>query len=459
MRKHIGRSRERGQVLAGVILMIMLLLIIVPAMVQWVQIESKASVKNSKSTTAFNLAEAAAERGMWKLKSSTTTFANAQNAVTISGYDLNTTYTDVSGGTYRIGFTSGVYNSESVVIVQGEGRDANKKEIRALQAIYQNQTIPAAIVANGNLTESSSAGAEVFWGPIMATGNINMTGSPPHFPRKFSKQTVLPYDTNGITPPNTDNVEWWSDYDVPELPVFDFAALRSSAAATNTLNCNGTLNGNGGQTPGGADMITMHYGPQGLLPCGSACVNCVVGNIFQDNRYNSNDVWYWDGNVVMNNPGVKGTVIVRGNLLTNNGDWYGPFGPLNATLNLPVPPTAWMEYMKCDTSAVNQYPADNGLSKSLANYVLGNCGASCEDPTAGVGSGSDVGFYGFVYVGGNINVQGDADVYGGIWVVGNWNAAGNNLVLFNEKLQVPTLNVVLVRLSWKEATPRTTAWN
>ena len=455
-KKITGRLGERGQVLAGVILLMMILLIMVPALVQWVQIDAKASVGNQRTTTAFNLAEAAVERGMWKLKSSTTTFSGVQNGGALAGYNFDTTYTDVAGGTYRINFSSGVFNSEAVVTVWGEGRDTSKKVTRSIQAIYQNQTIPAAVISNGNLTSDTANGAQVNWGPMMSMGTMNITGPTVHYPRKFSKQVVLPYDVNGLTPPNTDNVEWWSDYDVPELPVFDFAALRSSASLTNTLNCNGTLNGNGGQVPASGDQVTLHDGPQGLIPCGSACVNCVVGNIFQDNRYNDNDVWYWDGNVVMNNPGIKGTVIVRGNLLTNNGDWYGPFGPLKSTLNLPVPPNAWMEYMKCDTTSKNEYPADNGLNNSLANYVLGSCGTACEG--GGLGSGSDVGFYGFVYVGGDINVQGDADVYGAVWVVGNWNAAGNNLLLFNEKLQVPVLNVVLVRLSWKEVHQSGAAW-
>ena len=54
----VVRRGERGQVLAGVIMLMMLLLIMVPAMVQWVQIESKASIKDQKSTLAFNLASA-----------------------------------------------------------------------------------------------------------------------------------------------------------------------------------------------------------------------------------------------------------------------------------------------------------------------------------------------------------------------------------------------------------------
>ena len=58
-----ARSR-RGQVLAGVVLIVMVLLIIVPAMVMWVREESRSSVKDRKSTVAFNLAEAGTDRAI-----------------------------------------------------------------------------------------------------------------------------------------------------------------------------------------------------------------------------------------------------------------------------------------------------------------------------------------------------------------------------------------------------------
>jgi Tfp pilus assembly protein PilX len=340
-REILARARQSGQVLAGVILLVMVLLIMVPAMVQWVQIETKSAVRDQKKTTAFNLAEAAVERGMWKLKSSTSTFATAQAGTAIAGYNFDVTYTDIPGGSYRISMTSSVYNGAAVMLVWGEGRDNNRSEMRAVKAIYQNLSIPGAIISAGNLIDTG--GSAVHWGPIMAMGTLTETGTVPNYPRLLSKQTALPMDTNGLTPPNTDNVQWWSGYDVPELPMFDFTALRSSAAATNTLNCNGS-------TTGAAN-----------IPCGSACINCVVKNMYKDPRYNSNYVWYWDNNVVINDPGTNGTFIIRGNMLTNGGDYYGSYGAVTS-VNMHVPTSGCFRARNSPSRADSRYPRDIGWS-------------------------------------------------------------------------------------------------
>jgi len=428
--------RRKGQVLVGVILVMLMMMIIVPAMVVWVQQESRISVKDKRSTVAFNLAEAAVERGMWKLKSSTSSWIAAQEGQQISGYHFDTTYTDVSGGSYRINFSSLALNGLIDVMVWGEGRDDARKETRSIQAVFQN-TIPGAIIAGGTLQEKGTA--IVHWGPVLALDDITMSGNAlnRHYPRALSKQVVHPYDTNGLTPPNTDNLEWWSDYNVPELPIFDFAALRSSASATNTLNCNGKYNS------------SIHQ-----VPCGSSCTNCNVLNMYRDNRYDDGDVWYWDNNVILNGTGINGTVIVRGNLTVTNEDWYGSDGPLGHSVNMHVPATAWMEYQKIDTSSKNQYPADKGYQSSNSTYILGSCGSTCE----GSASGSDLGFYGFLYVGGDANFAGAADIYGATWVVGDWYAAGDNIIFYNDTLSLPTINVSLQRESWQEVSPSSQAW-
>ena len=433
----------------------------VPAMVSWVQMEARTGVKNKKSTIAFNLAEAGVERGMWKLKSSTSTWAQASAGTPISGYHFDTTYTDVAGGTYRISFSSGVTDGNSTVLVWAEGRDDQKKETRSIQAVFENETIPGAIISGGTLKQAGTA--IVHWGPVMAQNTITVSGNSltSHYPRKLSKQAVVSspagqYDTTWPFPPNTDNVEWWAAYDVPELPDFDFAALRSSAAATmylgvahNTVNCNGTIGEYANQEK-----------VNGIMTCSSAspswCTNCVAKNLYSDNRYNDNDVWYWDTNAIINQPGVNGTVIVRGNLLVNGEDFYGHDGPNHNPLNMHVPVNAWMEYQH-STLAGNHEPAlTAGATSNNSTYILGNCGDTCE----GSASGCDVAFMGFVYVGGDVNMQGAGDVYGAVWVVGNWYASGNNLVFYNNNLNgLPTLNVVLVRTSWQEVGPNAAPWH
>jgi len=235
-------TNRKGFLLVGVMIIFLLLLLIVPVMVKFVQYDTKISVKDQKSTIAFSLAEAAVDRGYWKVKNSTTTFAQVMTGGTLPGYHFDTAYTEISGGSYRINITSGPLADQ--ITVYGEGRDSFKKEFRAIKAVYNNSSVPGAILSGGKLT--ADAGSTVHWGPIMAKGDITVSTGTDHsgnnlrtyYPRKLSQGTVRPLDPTGDTnPPNTDNLEWWSNYNVPELPVFDLTAMRSSAAATGTLDC------------------------------------------------------------------------------------------------------------------------------------------------------------------------------------------------------------------------------
>lgn len=439
MRHHPRRfappTGRRGQVLAGVVMLMLVLLIIVPAMVAWVQQDNRSSVKDRKSTNAFNIAEAGLDRAYWKLKSSTSTWANARAGISLAGYAFDEAYTDVSGGVYRISITSGPLADQVTVI--SEGRDLQGKEKRALQALFTNMTIPGAIISGAGINSSGSSISH--WGPILAMNDITLSGTAAlrYYPRKLSKQAVVgtvgnPRDTNGVTPPNTDNLEWWSNYEVPELPVFDFAALRSSAAASGTLNCAGNVTG-------------THVNQ---LVCGSACVNCTVQNLYRDSRYDKGYVWYWDNNVsISGQSGIVGTVIVRGNMSTSGTDAYNP-------PPVPVPSSAWQEYRKIDTGASNQYPGDTGLGNNAATYNIGSCGITCE----GSASGSDLGYRGFVYIGGNINMTGDSDIYGAIWAQSGWSGGGNAMVFYDDTLVLPQLNVTLSRQSWQEVAPRPGVW-
>lgn len=231
-------KNRKGFLLVGVLFAFLFLLIVVPVMVKWIQSDTKISVKDQKASMAFSLAEAAIDRGYWKVKGSTATFDQITNGTVIGGYNFDSTYTDIYGGTYRIKIASGP--SLGQVTIYGEGRDLGKNETRALQAIFTNTSVPGAILAGGNMTQTS--GSIIHWGPIMAQGNITVATGSPHYPRKLAMQTVKPLDSTGDTnPPNTDSLEWWSNYNVPELPVFDFETMKASAAATGTLDCQGGL--------------------------------------------------------------------------------------------------------------------------------------------------------------------------------------------------------------------------
>jgi hypothetical protein len=456
-------KRNSGQVLVIALAVLLFLLIAIPQMVGWIQDEARWSVKEQKSTMAFNLAEAGLDRGVWKLKSTTSTWSAALANVPVSGYGFDTTYRDVEGGTYRIRFVSGP--SANQVTVLAEGRDDATQEVRALQAIYLNSSFPGGLMTGGVLTYHGAF--EVHWGPVLAHNNIVISGNAAteYFPRKLSRQVVLgtvgqPRDTNGINPPNTDNVEWWSDYVVPDLPILDFATLRSSAAANGTLNyyTTGGASGNGkcvgwaghGRCETGTNSWATHSGRP---------------HFFDSNHHplsKQNRIWYWDGDLILTGDmsagshrlGLYGTIIVRGNLTIDSGDGYSFAGT--------VPAEAWREYTRLkpatwDTNAVNQYPADNGLRTNRLTFDHGSESWTGGPPSAN----TDVGLRGFLYVGGNLIVNSIADVAGAVWVVGNVtnNSTGERVMVFYDNtLQVPMLNVVLSRQSWREVGPSSTAW-
>ena len=467
MKNERGRSaRQSGQILAGVVMVILLLMVVVPAMVRWVQNEAKLSVKDQQSTGAFNLAEAAIERGVWALKASTGSWARARDGEVTAGYDFDVTYRDIPGGSYRIRFSTA---SGGRVQIDGEGRDALNKETRAIRALYANRALPGPMLTSGIMTYSGAF--ECHWGPVMAQNNITISGNAAteYFPRKFSKQVVQgtagqPRDTNGLTAPNTDGVEWWSDYAVPALPTLDFATMRTSAAANGTLNYyNGWASSH---TLTGYSTPLANHGS--CCKAGSAAAHPAPhsDHFFDSNHHplsKANLIWYWDGNLTLtgNNGnchrmGLYGTLIIRGNLNIETGDCYAFTGP--------VPATAWMEYARIKTAQVdsataNQYPADNGYQQNRLTFSHGSETWTGGPPSAD----TDVGLRGFIYVGGNFTIVQNAksDFAGVIWVNGNvtnQNSGERSLVFYDSTLDVPVLNVILTRDSWQEVSPSAVAW-
>lgn len=520
-------KRKKGFLLVGVLFAFLFLMIVVPVMVKWVQNDTRLAVKDQKSSMAFSLAEAAVDRGYWKIKGSTSTFNQASIGGTILGYNFDAVYTDISGGKYRIKISSGP--GEDQITILGEGRDLQNKETRSIKAVYLNTTVPGAILSGGNLSADSAS--VVHWGPIMARGNMSFTGTIPDYPRKLARGTVFGRDPTGDTnPPNNDsNGDWQSAYNVPELPVFDFETLRSSAAATHTqdcqnvrtvtytpydiwtpnpLNCtyvqshvtktvansctsshsfkkgsNSCTSGTSGtcSVTSTALSTSTSYGPMqccddsgvygGPVTCayGTApCENCIVNDLY-DSPYRDKDyTWYWSHNVTWQGyTGTRGTIIVRDSMVissyptTDYDDRYCRGGtgasPGSTKCTVNVPPKAYLEYSKIDTSAGTadpDYPGDKGLRSNVATYAIGTMSGAMDAS----GSGGDLGIYGFLYVGGSLARYGAADIYGAAWVVGNISGEGNTMIFFNSKLKVPTLNVMLEKESWLETKPSTAAW-
>ena len=266
-------KNRKGFILVGVLFAFLFLMLVVPVMVKWIQNDTKISVKDQKASQAFSLAEAAVDRGYWKVKSSTNTFAQVSLGVPFSGYNYDAIYHDINGGSYRIKITSGPGVDQ--VTIYGEGRGLDGSETRAIQAVYTNTSVPGAILSAGTLNAAN--GSVVHWGPMMSKGDMTVTvlaTADTHFPRKLSMGVVHPFD-NSTDLPNTDSLEWWSNYNVPELPIFDFTTMKASAAATNTLDCKDGMRvctGTGCTDPGSnCACAANHWDGSGCVDSGSNC--------------------------------------------------------------------------------------------------------------------------------------------------------------------------------------------
>ncbi|HOW90435.1 MAG TPA: hypothetical protein PL037_09130, partial [Elusimicrobiales bacterium] len=372
---------------------------------------------------------------------------------------------------------------------------------------------------------------------------------------------------------------WWSNFNVLELPEFDFETMRASAAATGTLDCQDVLitsytytpslscTGCGCNDPGancscsgsgagrtctgsgcgscscsGAGAGKTCSGGGGCNDCGSncscsgsgaakvctgsgcnictcvasvttttvtstefrccssaylggpvtcnypagagrdgSCVNCTMADLYDKTALRDMDyTWFWDQNASWTGRnGIRGTIVVTDDFSISGGDYYCQHIPGGCVVK--VPPMAWQEYRKYDTTSANsEYPGDmpNRVSSNSATYTLGsNAGTSCSTtlPNDGglslitrgelwrvqcgsSGLGSDLGIYGFLYVGGDLYRGGDSDIYGSMWVEGDVGGADNTMVFYNSNLKLATLNVVLERNSWNEVQPSAAAW-
>lgn len=524
-------NNTKGNILPMVVAIMLLLMIIIPTIVEWSRQQTKTSIKIQGRTIATNLAEAGIERAVWKISTSTGTWDEILKGNPIPGYNFDVLYDDIEGGVYRIKFSSGP-DYKNVTIIS-EGKDTKTGDVRAIKAVYKNQVIPGAIISKGQVHLGNHF--YVHWGPVMGHGDIILEdgeNSKCFFPRKFSRNVVwsksnsYPRDTNGLNPPNQGE-DWWSDYPVPDLPILDFATLRSSASANcvTYLEYDRTVTQGGKQykvylwkkvytppyTPPsdwissttintlnvyGCSKLTTYKGPKWWEETWvrtsddsrttQALSSCNLGANEDHTKHFQNPwrhpaklarrVWYWDGDVTFTGStaadgcGIWGTVIIRGNWTNYCGDnlKYTDIGEENCK----VPSEAWREYEIIrkvgnttykDTSAKNEYPADDGLRKNRATFKFGaETWSEVGDLNPPSAANTDVGIVGFVYVGGDCDIEGPMDFYGALWIVGNVSRAAGvaemSTIFFDENLELPSLNVVLVRKMWQFIKPSDNPW-
>ncbi|MFA5138594.1 MAG: hypothetical protein WC728_05110 [Elusimicrobiota bacterium] len=413
-----------GQILVGVLILLLIMAVMVPFMVLLVQNEAKWTAKQDESTTSFHLAEAGVEKAYRSLTMSTGTwYALIEHGTPITRFGFDYVFNDVPGGAYAVSITSGPEEKQATVI--SIGSDTHKREIRTLKVIFEQNTMgDIAIQAMEGV--QVSGGVDVEWGGVVGQEYID-TGNRT-FPQ-FHSASGLNVD-NDPAPPNCDspNCCQWKAYDpdVPPDPGIDLTFYRTSA--THTSGCGGKdMSGDGGvadscyfDTAQSWSNFTYHGG----------------GTVFIEN------------NLTLKSPGVDviGTLVVTGNLSTTSGAW----GKGSATMK--VPRTAWKQYCnnwthyrgEFDAAAAATFPGINDSYKSDINLTYA--------PTPN----GKFSVQGFLYVGGDFSTSGGGGssfIYGNMFAQGGVSVAANSgvTVYYNKESAqgIHTTKLVITRKSWQ----------
>lgn len=222
MRKNSGNTLV---VFVGILLVAM---IFFPFVTQLLRTEAGRSVSHQQSTVAFQLAETAVAKGVAKLSESRKNWTDALSCVPIPrfrGWDSEA-FTDVSGGSYKVAFSTPTGIS-GVVLVTGKGRDAASREVRVIVAGYSrvDPDVPALILNQG--LSNVSPNIEVHWGSVKSYGDCyySLTRS---FPRLFSAGLTT-RDSNPALPNNNTVDNWSYQTDLGSPPFPDFGYYKDKA--------------------------------------------------------------------------------------------------------------------------------------------------------------------------------------------------------------------------------------
>lgn len=404
-------KNKRGQVLLAGIVLLLGLSVLIPVLIQFVQSESRQTVKSQKNTLAFHLAELGLERGYQQLILTTSTWVTVSSGGVITGFNFDSTYTDpISGGEYQIRLSSA---TGTAVYVTAVGRDAAKREIRAIKAMFSGSGNLTNVVYSGDQV-SVSGSSNVEWGPVMARNDIS--GANAH-PRYYSTGKVDPFDTApGL--PNTDNVQWWSYYaNVPQMPNIDLNYYKgqAQAAGATTAGCGGTF-----YKVGNIDF-------QGCIGAGPTFMT---------------GTWYMTGNGTFkaggSGNGIQGNVIMLGNLEMQGN------GGRTMSMNVPLPPEAWKEYGNdwayykgtWDPTAPATYAAAVAASYTASRVV----------------NITNILIDGLMYAGGNYQATGAGNAaYRGVVVCAAQPTFGANITLYyNPTVSYTSTTNVVQRSSWQD---------
>lgn len=423
-------KNRKGQVLIGVMALLVVLLLVIPSMVKYVRNEANWSVKQGQNTNAFQLAEAAVDRGYQKIAESTSTWNSIQNGDVQAGFNFDTVYSDLSGGSYAISISSGPNAGDATILTVG--RDKMLRETRALKVIYSKAVVDSAMYANGI---TASGGVVIEWGPMKSRGSITLTGaSDVEYPRKYAVGSITGWPTIS---PCTDGLENWAyncSPGVPPPPTINLNAYKAIAQATKCSTAN------------------PYKFPNGASPAGSCYWPADAS--FNGTTMTSSGTVYINGNLGINNGFLYGNLIVTGNLSfngTGGGAYTIPTAGAPAPFTGGIPATAWKEYQKLDTAAADEYYGDNGLQTVNATFVFQSGGAT---PAKHLGIKVNPHVRGFTYCGGSLSGGGGTVFHGVVFSPSGISGLSGNVYVFydsNVAAAIETNTIYPTRTSWLDS--------
>ena len=399
--KEMFNSRK-GQTLVFAMIIILVLLVYLPNLINLLRQENKMTVKHQHSTTAFHLAEAATDRGLWKLRESKDVWDSFAEG-TVTGYNNDVTYEDIEGGTYKIAISTTSEETERKII--GRGRDSSTNEKRVIELIVEHVAVEAAVFAP---TLVLGGNTEVHWGPIQATGD--MTARNEKYPRKYAVGQIINRTPDVDGDPDTDGLEYWAHYSVPAPPGLNRQYYLEHA--------------------------DEYYGPvcdEWPVPTGG--VPADFTNHAEDTHAGDDRIYFVDGDLdSLRNTYLKGSLIVTGNLRLRGGG--------RGMYDADIPENALDEYAACDG-----YPDPDDMP--------GHPGPPTVN-TYTFGATNKVIFEGFIYIGGDWWGTGNGNFNGCVQCIGSTaGLTGDVMIYYNEDVakQVETTELNIKQVSWKELGP------
>ena len=409
-----NQLNRRGQALmATVVAVAVVSVILITAIVSKNTLIQKSGLSSTKSLAAYNLANAAVQKGIWALNMNTANWNLIGNGGTLPGYAGDVVYSDIPGGSYKINIVAGPGTNDRTITAYAKDQ-SKTPNYRGLQVVLSKSAGQFGAIMAPKIKLQKRA--KVHWGPIYAYTSLDIKRkSRVYYPRLFSKGAIKHID-NDSSLPNTDGVRWWSyNYTpgVPAWPQIDFEYYKSIAKAQGTYYAKGDRTG----------RVRHHDDDRDDGDCSDKDKDggCAKDRLDDDDK--SDDDSYSYQNIIDTQPyvrfydtGVKakfknGANLLRGVIIAMDTIEFRDTSASVAAVNakyaaahlsnyypraISVPSTAWKEYQKIDTASTGDYPGDKGgpgASGVNATYTFG------ADSSSNLQTTARIHIEGFVYAG------------------------------------------------------------